>query len=185
MKKIILIILSFPITLVLYILLFTGNLKYSEEIIINANIDTVSVLFDNPYNMKEYMDGIESYTIINGNLREVGSKAELVVAVIEKDIVKRRIVMIEEIITDNLPHEKKVTYRADAVYNIVTNRLERVGKNETKFINEQEFEFKGYMKIMGFFMPSVFKEQTKIYLVNFKNFVESKQKNIDIDKNTQ
>ena len=48
MKKLLLIILCFPITLVLYILLFSGNIKYSEEIEINANIDTVVALFDNP-----------------------------------------------------------------------------------------------------------------------------------------
>ena len=107
MKKIIFIILSFPITLVLYILLFSGNVKYSEEIVINANIDTVSALFDNPYNMKEYMDGIESYTVLSGNIREIGAKAELIVSYIEEDVVKRKIVMIEEIITNNLPKEKK------------------------------------------------------------------------------
>ena len=82
--------------------------------------------------------------------------------------------MIEEIITNNLPDEKKVTYTADAVYNIVTNKLIKVSDNKTKFINEQEFEFKGYMKVMGFFMPSAFKQQSRIYLENFKNFVESR-----------
>ena len=172
-KKILLIVLSFPITLVLYILLFTGNIKYTEEIEINSNIDSLIVLFDNPYNMKEYMEGIESYIVLSGNIREVGAKAELVVAFIEKDVVKRRIVMIEEIITNNLPKEKKVTYTADGVYNIVTNRFEKVSENKTKFINEQEFEFKGYMKIMGFFMPSAFKQQSRVYLKDFKKFAEN------------
>ena len=174
MKKTILIILSFPITLVLYILLFSGNIKYSEEIVINANIDTVSALFDNPYNMKEYMDGIESYTVLSGDIREVGAKAELIVSYIEEDVVKRKIVMVEEIITNNLPDEKKVTYTADGVYNIVTNRLVKVSENQTKFINEQEFEFGGYMKIIGFFMPSAFKQQSRVYLQNFKEFVENR-----------
>ena len=175
MKKKILIILSFPITLVLYILLFSGNIKYTEEIEINANIDTVVDLFDNPYNMMEYMEGMESYKVLSGNIREVGTKAEIVAAYIEEDVVKRRIVMIEEIITNNLPDEKKVTYTADGVYNIVTNKLVKVSDNKTKFINEQEFEFKGYMKIMGFFMPSAFKQQSRVYLQDFKSFVESKQ----------
>ena len=173
MKKTILIILSFPITLVLYILLLSGNVKYSEEIVINSNIDTVTALFDNPYNMKEYMQGIESYELISGELREVGAKAELIVSYIEEDVVKRKIVMIEEIITNNLPEEKKVTYTADGVYNIVTNRFVKVSETQTKFINEQEFEFKGYMKIMGFFMPSAFKQQSRVYLQNFKEFVEN------------
>ena len=46
--------------------------------------------------------------------------------------------------------------------------------NKTKFINEQEFQFKGFMKIMGFFMPSAFKQQSRIYLQNFKEFVENR-----------
>ena len=174
MKKILIIILSFPITLTLYILLFTGNIKYTEEIEINTNIDTVMALFDNPYNMKEYMEGIESYTVLSGNIREAGAKAELVVAFIEKDVVKRKIVMIEEIITNNLPDEKKVTYTSDAVYNTVTNRFLKISENKTKFINEQDFKFKGYMKIIGFFMPSAFKEQTRAYLQNFKDFSEDR-----------
>jgi len=173
-KKIILIILSFPITLVLYILLFAGNIKYSEEIVINANIDTVSDLFDNPNNMKEYMDGIVSFTILSGNISEVGTKAEIIAAYIEEDVVKRKIVMIEEIITNNLPDEKKVTYSTDGIYNIVTNRMVKVSEDQTRFISEQEFEFKGYMRIMGFFMPSFFQQQSRIYLENFKDFVESK-----------
>ena len=102
MKKILLIILSFPITLVIYILLFTGNIRYTEEIEINTNIDTVIALFDNPYNMQKYMEGIESYKVVEGNIREVGAKAEMTVLMGEK-----KIIMIEEIITNNLPEEKK------------------------------------------------------------------------------
>ena len=75
-KKFLIIVLTFPITLTLYIFLFTGNIKYSEEIEINSNIDSLIVLFDNPYNMKEYMDGIEDYKLISGELRKVGAKAE-------------------------------------------------------------------------------------------------------------
>ena len=168
MKKILLIILSFPITLVIYILLFTGNIKYTEEIEINTNIDTVIALFDNPYNMQEYMEGIESYKVVEGNIREVGAKAEMTVLMGEK-----KIIMIEEIITNNLPEQKKVTYTADAVYNIVTNKFIKVSENKTKFINEQEFEFKGFMKIIGFFMPSAFKKQSRVYLKDFKEFAEN------------
>ena len=157
----------------LYILLFTGNIKYTEDIEINANIDTVLVLFDNPYNMMEYMPGMQSYEVLSGNIREVGTKAELVVAYIEKDVVKRRIVMIEEIITNNLPEEKKVTYTSDGVHNIVINRLVKISDDKTKFINKQEFQFKGFMKVMGFFMPNAFKQQSRIYLKNFKEFVEN------------
>jgi hypothetical protein len=168
MKKILLIILSFPITLIIYILLFTGNIKYTEEIEINTNIDTVIALFDNPYNMQKYMEGIESYKIVEGNVREVGAKAEMIVVMREK-----KIIMIEEILTNNLPQEKTLTYTSDAFYNIVINKFIKVSKNKTKFINKQEFEFKGYMKIIGFFMPSAFKKQSRVYLNDFKKFAEN------------
>ncbi|MAW21712.1 MAG: hypothetical protein CMD16_04895 [Flavobacteriales bacterium] len=150
-------------------LLFTGNVKYTEEIEINSNIDTLTVLFDNPYNMKEYMEGIESYELISGELRETGAKAEITVVMGEN-----KIIMIEEIITNNLPEGKKVTYTTDGVYNIVTNRFVKISNNKTKFINEQEFEFKGYMKVIGFFMPSAFKQQSRVYLKDFKEFSENR-----------
>ena len=97
-KKILIIVLTFPITLTLYIFLFTGNIKYTEEIEINSNIDSLIVLFDNPYNMKEYMQGIESYKLISGEIREVGAKAEITAVMGEN-----KVIMIEEIITNDLP----------------------------------------------------------------------------------
>jgi len=174
MKKILLIILSFPITLVLYILLFSGDVKYSEEIVINANIDTVVALFDNPYNMKEYMEGFENYKLLEGKINEVGAKAEIIINFVEPGKEEQKIVMIEEIVTNNLPLEKTIIYTANGVYNIVNNRIIKISETQTKFINEQEFRFNGYMKIIGFFMPSAFRQQSRVYLKNFKAFVENR-----------
>jgi len=66
MKKILLIVLSFPITLVLYIVLFSNSIKYSEEIIINENI----ILSENIYNttFDGFMKGSSSFEdAINAN----------------------------------------------------------------------------------------------------------------------
>ena len=168
MKKIIIIILSFPITLALYIILFSGSIKYCQEIEIKSNIDTVIEIFDNPYNMKEYINGITDYKIISGEISKVGSKAEITFV-----MENNKIIMIEEIITNSLPDEKKVTYTANGVYNVVTNKFVKISNNKTKFIKEQEFEFKGYMKIIGFFTQSSFKQQSRVYLKNFKEFIEN------------
>jgi len=169
-KKFLIIVLTFPITLTLYIFLFTGNIEYTEEIEINSNIDSLIVLFDNPYNMKEYMYGIEEYKLISGELRQVGAKAEITAVIGEHEII-----MIEEIITNDLPNKRKATYTSDGVYNIVTNTFEKISENKTKLINKQEFEFKGYaMKMVGFFRPSAFKEQSRVYLQSFKEFAEKR-----------
>ena len=168
MKKVLIIILTLLVVILIYIYLIAGNLKYSEEIEINVNIDTVSLLFDDPYNMLEYMDGVVDYKVLSGTIREVGAKAEITALMGEDTII-----MVEEIITNNLPEEKQVTYTAPGVYNIVTNRLIKISENKTKFVNEQEFEFKGFMKIIAFFMPSAFKNQSRVYLEKFKDFTEN------------
>tara|TARA_B100001939_G_C16873928_1_gene587712 strand:+ start:309 stop:833 length:525 start_codon:yes stop_codon:yes gene_type:complete len=173
MKKFVIIILTFPITLVLYILLFSGNIKYSEEIIINSNIEKVIDLFDNPYNMKQYMYGFEGYTVIKGNLNEIGTISEININFNDNGKKESKIIMIEEILSNNLPIEKKLQYTSNGILNIVTNKFEEISENETKFINEQEFVFNTYMKLLFYFSKSSLKYQTRLYLNNFKDFVEN------------
>ena len=174
MKKFIIIILTFPITLVLYILLFSGNIKYSEEIVINSNIDKVVDLFDNPYNMKQYMYGFESYTIVKGNINEIGTISEININFNDNGKTESKIIMVEKILSNNLPIEKKLQYTSNGILNIVTNKFEKISDNQTKFINEQEFVFNTYMKLLFYFSKSSLKYQTRLYLNNFKDFVENK-----------
>ena len=174
MKKFIIIILTFPITLVLYILLLSGNIKYSEEIVINSNIEKVIDLFDNPYNMKQYMYGFESYTIVKGNINEIGTISEININFNDNGKKESKIIMIEEILSNNLPTEKKLQYTSNGILNIVTNKFEKISDNQTKFINEQEFVFNTYMKLLFYFSKSSLKYQTRLYLNNFKDFVENK-----------
>ena len=173
MKKFIIIILTFPITLVLYILLFSGNIKYSEEIVINSNIEKVIDLFDNPYNMKQYMYGFESYTIVKGNINEIGTISEININFNDNGKKESKIIMIEEILSNSLPTEKKLQYTSNGILNIVTNKFVKISENETKFINKQEFVFNTYMKLLFYFSKSSLKFQTRLYLNNFKDFVEN------------
>ncbi|MCY1660223.1 hypothetical protein [Chryseobacterium sp. SL1] len=85
---------------------------------------------------------------------------------------KREIEMIETVTVRNLPDEFSGTYEAKGVFNIVRNKFISLPDNKTKYISEQEFRFNGFMKIIGFLMPSAFKKQSMQYLVDFKNFVE-------------
>ena len=177
MKKFVVIILTFPITLVLYILLLSGNIKYSEEIVINSNIDKVVDVFDNPHNMKQYMYGFESYTVIKGNINEVGTISEININFNDNDNdndkKESKIIMIEEVLNNNLPIEKKLQYTSNGILNIVTNKFEKISDNKTRFINEQEFVFNTYSKLLFYFSKSSLKYQTKLYLNNFKDFVEN------------
>jgi len=142
-------------------------MKYTSEIEINKPIDKVVELFDNPANMDKWMIGLQSFEPISGIPGQVGAKSRL-----KFKMGKREIEMIETVTVRNLPDELSGTYEAKGVFNIVKNRFIPLSDNRTKYVSEQEFQFKGFMKIIGFLMPGAFKKQSMKYLMDFKSFVE-------------
>ena len=142
-------------------------MKYSCEIIIDKPIQEVVAKFDNIDNMKEWMNGFQSYEHLSGELGEVGSTAKMTFL-----MGKREIEMIETITVKNLPTEFSGTYDANGVHNIVKNFFTVIDENKTLYKTDQEFQFTGFMKLIGFLFPSAFKKQSKKYLIDFKAFVE-------------
>lgn len=143
-------------------------MKFTTEITINKNIDKVIELFDNADNMQHWMEGLKSFEQLSGEPGQVGAKAKL-----KFQMGKREIEMVETVTVRNLPDEFSGTYDAQGVHNIVKNKFVNLGEDQTKYITENEFQFKGGMKIIGFLFPSAFKKQSLKYLKDFKNFVES------------
>jgi uncharacterized membrane protein len=143
-------------------------MKYSVLITIDKPVNEVVALFDNVDNMKKWMNGLESFEPLDGTPGEVGAKSRL-----RFKMGKREIEMIETITAKNLPEEFTGTYEAKGVFNIVRNSFEPLPGNKTKYTTEQEFQFKGFMKLMGLLMPGAFKKQSMKYLQDFKAFAES------------
>lgn len=142
-------------------------MKYTSEIEINRPVERVIELFDNPDNMGKWMKGLQSFEPISGKTGHVGAKSRL-----KFKMGRREIEMIETVTVRNLPEEFSGTYEVKGVFNIVKNKFVSLPDNRTKYISEQEFQFKGFMKIIGFLMPGAFKKQSMQYLIDFKNFVE-------------
>lgn len=143
-------------------------MKYSVSITIDKPVNEVVALFDNVDNMKKWMEGLESFEPLDGTPGEVGAKSRL-----RFKMGKREIEMIETITAKNLPEEFTGTYEAKGVFNIVRNSFEPLPGNKTKYTTEQEFQFKGFMKLMGLLMPGAFKKQSMKYLQDFKAFAEN------------
>jgi len=143
-------------------------MKYSVSITIDKPVNEVVALFDNVDNMKKWMNGLESFEPLDGTPGEVGAKSRL-----RFKMGKREIEMIETITAKNLPEEFTGTYEAKGVFNIVRNSFEPLPGNKTKYTTEQEFQFKGFMKLMGLLMPGAFKKQSMKYLQDFKAFAEN------------
>lgn len=143
-------------------------MKYSCETEINKPISEVISLFDNPDNLYNWMEGLQSFEHISGTAGQPGAKSKL-----KFKMGKRDVEMIETVITRNLPDEFIGSYEVKGVHNIVKNRFQKVDDNKTRYITEQEFQFKGFMKCIAFLMPGAFKKQSMKYLTAFKNFAES------------
>ncbi|MCE3295949.1 MAG: superfamily protein [Crocinitomicaceae bacterium] len=113
------------------------------------------------------MEGLQSFEHLSGTPGEVGSKARM-----QFQMGKRNIEMIETVTVRNLPHEFSGTYDAKGVHNIVKNYFKAIDDKTTLYTTDQEFQFKGFMKLIGALMPGAFKKQSMKYLHDFKNFAE-------------
>ncbi len=145
-------------------------MKYTLEIEINQPIDKLVELFDNENNLFKWMNGLQSIERLEGNPGEKGSTTKMLF----KE-GKREIEMIETIIENKLPEEFTATYEAKGVYNLAKISFIELTDTKTKYLTEQEFKLKGFMKLIGLIMPRAFKKQTFKYLKMFKEFAENNQ----------
>lgn len=142
-------------------------MKYSVSIDIHAPIAEVVKRFDNPDLMKEWMNGLVSFEHLSGEPGQPGARSKLLF-----QIGKRRIEMIETVLVRDLPGRFLGTYDANGVHNEVGNYFTAIDLNTTRYETTQLFEFKGFMKVIGWLFPGAFKKQSMQYLKDFKAFVE-------------
>ena len=141
--------------------------KYTNEVVIEASREKIIELFENPDNLIKWQPGFISMKHISGASGEIGSKYEM-----KYKMGKRDIVMIETVIEKKFHELYTFTYEAKGVWNEVSNHFEIIDENTTKYWTENDFKMKGFMKLMAFFVPGVFKKQSQKYLDLFKEFVE-------------
>lgn len=142
-------------------------MKYTTQIDIQLPREQVIALFDNPDNMQHWQPGFISMEHVSGKPGQEGAKSRLIY-----QMGKRRIEMIETITERNLPDVFHGTYDADGVHNKVFNYFKEKDNGTTSWISENVFELKGFMKLMGWLMPGMFKKQSYLYMKNFKAFAE-------------
>lgn len=143
-------------------------MQYTSEIIIDLPRDRVIELIDNADNMKHWQKGLISYEFTEGEPGQNGSKMKLFF-----EMGKRKVEMVETIVENKFPEEFHATYEAKGVFNDIKNKFIVVDDNTTKWIQENEFQFSGFMKIMSAFMKGAFSKQTLKTQKDFKEFAEN------------
>jgi hypothetical protein len=143
-------------------------MKFINSIDINKPLNEVVELFSNPNNRQKWMEGFVSSTLLSGTEGQPGAKSRL-----QFIIGKRKMEMMETTMVNSLPDEFTCSYEANGVFNTVKCMFAEISDTTTDFCTVQEFQFKGFMKVVGFLMPGVFVKQSKKYLADFKRFAES------------
>jgi len=142
-------------------------MKYSISIDLNLPRARVIELFDSTENLYKWQRGLQSFELLEGEPGQPGAKSKMVF-----QMGKRRIEMVETISKSDLPDAFEGTYDAEGVHNVVKNRFVELGPDKTRWESDQEFQFKGFMKVIGFLMPGAFKKQSLKYAQDFKAFAE-------------
>lgn len=143
-------------------------MQYTIEIDIDLPRDQVITLFDNPENMKHWQEGLQSYEPLTGTPGQEGATAKMVYRMGKKEMV-----LIEHIISRDLPDYINTTYDTQGVHNVQKNYFEKINESTTRWKSVSEFYFSGFMmKTIGFLMPGAFKKQSKKYMEDFKKFAE-------------
>lgn len=148
-------------------------MKFSKQIIIDLPREEVFSKIEDTASYKKWQRGLISYKHLSGKPGEEGAKAKL-----KYQIGKREITMIETIIKRKVPGKLHSSYEAKGVFNIQKNYFQEEETTKTLWIADYEFKFSGFMRLMGLFMPGVFKKQSLTYMKDFKTFAEEESQKI-------
>lgn len=149
--------------------IFEKKMNYTCSIEINLPITKVIELWNNEAFFNKWQDGFQSITILEGEKNAVGTKSKILL-----QQGKRKMELIETIITNNLPTEKKALYEHIHMSNTQSSRFEKIDKNKTLYISEVEYtKFNGFApKVMAKLFPNMFKKQSLKWMEQFKTFAE-------------
>ena len=144
-------------------------MKYTIELDVNQSRAKILELMDDPDNLFKWQEGIQSFDIVSGEQGQVGTVSKQ-----RHKMGKREIEMTETITARNLPDEFSAVYEADNVWNQIENFFSENADGSTHWKLTSEFRCTGFMKVMCWVFPGMFKKQTQKFMNDFKNFAESK-----------
>lgn len=144
-------------------------MKFTCSTVIDVPIQDVIKLWAEENNYKKWQDGFVSIELQEGIKGTIGAKSLIIL-----QQGSRKMELIETILSNNLPYEKKALYEHLHMDNTQITKFIDLDNFQTKYISEIDyFNFKSFLpKIMAFLFPGIFKKQVQKWLDNFKKFAE-------------
>lgn len=145
------------------------TMKFSGYIDINKPINEVAEFFINPKYLKYYQDGFTSKDLTKGIEGKEGAESNILFIQ-----GKRKLHLKETIIKNDLPLNFEAFYQHKHMDNTMQVNFEVIEPNITRYHYTFEYVRVSWVmpKLMMKLFPTMFKEQPKKWLNQFKEFVE-------------
>ena len=143
-------------------------MKHKTEILIDADRATVWRMFDDPHNMTKWQPTLKSFAHKTGTPGQPDAVSELVY-----DENGRQLVMIETITARREPEFLGGTYESNWGTVVIFNLFEESDNGKTRWTSNMNYQFKGFMKVMAFFMRKSICNRSDRAMNRFKLLVES------------
>jgi hypothetical protein len=145
-------------------------MKFRNEIVIDADQQSVWATFDKRENMKAWQPTLEAFTSVSGEDGQPGAVAELVY-----DENGRKVKLIETITERREPHFMAGTYESDIGSALIVNHFEDIGEGRTRWIMYGNHSFKGVFRLLGIFFAGSVRKRNEDLMNSFKLFAETQQ----------
>jgi hypothetical protein len=145
-------------------------MKFRNEIVIDADQQSVWATFDKRENMKAWQPTLEAFTSVSGENGQPGAVAELVY-----DENGRKVKLIETITERREPHFMAGTYESDIGSALIVNHFEDIGEGRTRWIMYGNHSFKGVFRLLGIFFAGSVRKRNEDLMNSFKLFAETQQ----------
>lgn len=144
-------------------------MKFVSTVIINKPREVVANYFADPTYLGEYQEGFQKKELVSGEAGQVSAVSNMFYA-----SGKRKMMLTETILVNNLPDEFMGQYHHKFTDNTMKSTFTAISENQTQYDAEIHYTaFRGFMvKTMAFIAPKFFKKQVDKWLLNFKVFLE-------------
>tara|TARA_Y100001934_G_scaffold221476_1_gene264041 strand:+ start:153 stop:632 length:480 start_codon:yes stop_codon:yes gene_type:complete len=146
-------------------------MKFVCSVTIQAPRDRVVAPGQDPDHLDEWQDGFLGLEPVTGQPGSAGSKTKLMYKT-----GKRKITLLETIVTNDLPDWFIGTYETEAMTNTMINHFTAVDEHHTRWDAEIEYTRIGALipRILAVLVPGMFRKQTQKWLDQFKVFAEDR-----------
>lgn len=147
-----------------------AQVKLRNEIVIDADQESVWAIFDDPDNMQAWQPTLESFERKSGVDGQPGAVAEFVY-----DENGRKVRLVETITERREPHFMAGTYESDVGNALIVNHFEDAGDGRTRWVMYANHSFRGVYRFLGIFFAGAIRKRNEEMMNNFKLLAETKR----------